>query len=128
MPSLSRQNPVRALGWEQKRKRVQDFWHPQGFGWGKTVSGIRQVMCPMRETVDQLFLLTRAAYTSRTSELSRRKPRAGENRQGNDIESARIKEIQHQIDIPNSARQLFGKATAAPRGVLEQPAKHRRSV
>ena len=42
---------------QQKRKLIE-----QGFGWAKTVSGIRQVMVRGLERVDQLFVLTMAAY------------------------------------------------------------------
>lgn len=42
---------------QRKRKCIE-----QGFGWGKTVGRIRQVMCRGRERVEQLFLLTQATY------------------------------------------------------------------
>jgi hypothetical protein len=42
---------------QRKRKRIE-----QVFGWGKTIGRIRQVMCRGRERVEQLFLLTQAAY------------------------------------------------------------------
>jgi hypothetical protein len=42
---------------QRKRKCIE-----QVFGWGKTVGRIRQVMCRGRERVEQLFLLTQAAY------------------------------------------------------------------
>ena len=41
----------------QKRKLIE-----QGFGWGKTIGPIRQVMVRGLKKVDQLFLLTMAAY------------------------------------------------------------------
>ena len=42
---------------QQKRKLIE-----QGFGWAKTVGRIRQVMMRGLERVDQLFVLTMAAY------------------------------------------------------------------
>jgi len=42
---------------QQKRKLIE-----QGFGWAKTVGGIRQVMVRGLERVDQVFVLTMAAY------------------------------------------------------------------
>jgi transposase len=42
---------------QQKRKLIE-----QGFGWAKTVGNIRQVMVRGLERVDQLFVLTMAAY------------------------------------------------------------------
>ena len=42
---------------QQKRKPIA-----QGFGWAKTVGHIRQVMLRGLEKVDQMFLLTMAAY------------------------------------------------------------------
>ena len=42
---------------QQKRKLID-----QGFGWAKTVGGIRQVMVRGLERVDQMFVLTMAAY------------------------------------------------------------------
>jgi transposase len=42
---------------QQKRKLIE-----QGFGWAKTVGSIRQVMVRGLERVDQLFVLTMAAY------------------------------------------------------------------
>ena len=42
---------------QQKRKIIE-----QGFGWAKTVGRIRQVMVRGLERVDQLFVLTMAAY------------------------------------------------------------------
>ena len=42
---------------QQKRKLIE-----QGFGWAKTVGGIRQVMVRGLERVDQMFVLTMAAY------------------------------------------------------------------
>ena len=42
---------------QQKRKLIE-----QGFGWAKTVEPIRQVMVRGLERVDQLFVLTMAAY------------------------------------------------------------------
>lgn len=41
----------------QKRKRIE-----QGFGWAKTVGRMRQVMVRGLRRVDQLFVLTMAAY------------------------------------------------------------------
>jgi transposase len=41
----------------QKRKLIE-----QGFGWAKTVGGMRQVMVRGMEKVDQMFLLTMAAF------------------------------------------------------------------
>jgi hypothetical protein len=40
-----------------KRKRIE-----QVFGWGKTVGRIRQAVCRGCELVEQLFVLTQAAY------------------------------------------------------------------
>ena len=40
-----------------KRKLIE-----QGFGWAKTVGGIHQVMVRGLERVDQMFVLTMAAY------------------------------------------------------------------
>ena len=42
---------------QQKRKLIE-----QGFGWAKTVGRIRQVMVRGLERIDQLFVLTMAAY------------------------------------------------------------------
>ena len=42
---------------QQKRKLIE-----QGFGWAKTVGGIRQVMVRGLERVDQMFVLTMVAY------------------------------------------------------------------
>ena len=42
---------------QQKRKLIE-----QSFGWAKTVGGIRQVMVRGLERVDQMFVLTMAAY------------------------------------------------------------------
>ena len=42
---------------QRKRKLIE-----QGFGWAKTVGGIRQVMVRGIERVDQMFVLTMAAY------------------------------------------------------------------
>ena len=42
---------------QQKRKLIE-----QGFGWAKTVEPIRQVMVRGLKKVDQLFVLTMAAY------------------------------------------------------------------
>ena len=42
---------------QQKRKLIE-----QGFGWAKTVGAIRQVMVRGLERVDQMFVLTMAAY------------------------------------------------------------------
>ena len=42
---------------QQKRKRIEQI-----FGWGKTIGNIRQVMFRGLERIDQLFVLTQAAY------------------------------------------------------------------
>ncbi|VVE24004.1 transposase [Pandoraea communis] len=42
---------------QRKRKCIE-----QVSGWSKTAGRIRQVMCRGRERVEQLFLLTQAAY------------------------------------------------------------------
>ena len=42
---------------QQKRKLIE-----QGFGWAKAVGNIRQVMVRGIERVDQMFVLTMAAY------------------------------------------------------------------
>jgi IS5 family transposase len=42
---------------QQKRKLIE-----QGFGWAKSVGGIRQVMVRGLKKVDQMFVLTMAAY------------------------------------------------------------------
>ena len=42
---------------QQKRKLME-----QGFGWAKTIGQIRQMMVRGLERVDQMFLLTMAAY------------------------------------------------------------------
>lgn len=42
---------------QQKRKLIE-----QGFGWAKTIGGIRQVMVRGLQRVDQMFVLTMAAY------------------------------------------------------------------
>ena len=42
---------------QQKRKLIE-----QGFGWAKFIGPIRQVMVRGLEKVDQLFVLTMAAY------------------------------------------------------------------
>ncbi len=42
---------------QQKRKRIE-----QGFGWGKLIGPIRQVMVRGIKKVDQLFMMTMAAY------------------------------------------------------------------
>jgi len=42
---------------QQKRKLIE-----QGFGWAKSVGGMRQVMVRGLKRVDQMFVLTMAAY------------------------------------------------------------------
>lgn len=42
---------------QQRRKLIE-----QGFGWAKTIGGIRQVMVRGLQRVDQMFVLTMAAY------------------------------------------------------------------
>jgi hypothetical protein len=42
---------------QQKRKRIE-----QGFGWAKTVGHMRQVLVRGLQKVDQMFMLTMAAY------------------------------------------------------------------
>ena len=42
---------------QQKRKRIE-----QGFGWAKTIGRVRQVMVRGIKRVDQVFVLTMAAY------------------------------------------------------------------
>jgi Transposase DDE domain len=42
---------------QQKRKLIE-----QGFGWAKTIGGMRQVMVRGVHKVDQMFVLTMAAY------------------------------------------------------------------
>ena len=42
---------------QQKRKLIE-----QGFGWAKTVGGMRQVMVRGLKKVDQMFVLTIATY------------------------------------------------------------------
>lgn len=42
---------------QRKRKLIE-----QGFGWAKTVGGVRQVMVRGLERVEQMFVLTMAAY------------------------------------------------------------------
>ena len=42
---------------QRKRKLIE-----QGFGWAKTVGGIRQVMVRGIKRVDQMFVLTMATY------------------------------------------------------------------
>ena len=42
---------------QQKRKLIE-----QGFGWAKTVGGMRHVMVRGLERVDQMFVLTMAGY------------------------------------------------------------------
>ena len=42
---------------QQKRKLIE-----QEFGWAKTVGGMRQVMVCRLQRVDQMFVLTMAAY------------------------------------------------------------------
>ena len=42
---------------QQKRKLIE-----QGFGWAKSVGGMRQVMVRGLKKVDQMFVLTMAAY------------------------------------------------------------------
>ena len=42
---------------QQKRKLIE-----QGFGWAKLIGPIRQVMVRGLDKVDQLFVLTMAAY------------------------------------------------------------------
>ena len=41
----------------KKRKRIE-----QGFGWAKTIGRVRQVMVRGIKRVDQVFVLTMAAY------------------------------------------------------------------
>ena len=43
-------------------RRKSESCIEQGFGWAKTVGGIRQVMVRGLERVDQMFVLTMAAY------------------------------------------------------------------
>ena len=56
MPDAIAQSEGYAVS-QQKRKLIE-----QGFGWAKTVGGIRQVMVRGLERVDQMFVLTMAAY------------------------------------------------------------------
>ena len=56
VPSAIAQSEGYAMS-QQKRKLIE-----QGFGWAKTVGGIRQVMVRGLERVDQMFVLTMAAY------------------------------------------------------------------
>jgi hypothetical protein len=42
---------------QQKRKLIE-----QGFGWAKSIGGMRQVMVRGLKKVDQMFVLTMAAY------------------------------------------------------------------
>ena len=56
VPSAIAQSEGYAVS-QQKRKLIE-----QGFGWAKTVGGIRQVMVRGLERVDQMFVLTMTAY------------------------------------------------------------------
>ena len=56
MPDVIAQSEGYAVS-QQKRKLIE-----QGFGWAKTVGRIRQVMGRGLERVDQMFVLTMAAY------------------------------------------------------------------
>jgi IS5 family transposase len=70
VPHMAKNNSGRCSRWpdtiaksegyavsQQKRKLIE-----QGFGWAKTVGGIRQVMVRGLERVDLMFVLTMAAY------------------------------------------------------------------
>ncbi|MEN9832566.1 MAG: hypothetical protein RLZZ487_2171 [Pseudomonadota bacterium] len=57
---------------QQKRKLIE-----QGFGWAKLIGPIRQVMVRGRDKVDQLFVLTMAAYNlTRMRTLGQIRPQA----------------------------------------------------
>ncbi|WP_312262203.1 transposase, partial [Limnohabitans sp.] len=59
---------------QQKRKLIE-----QGFGWAKLVGPIRQVMVRGLEKVDQLFVLTMAAYNlTRMRTLAQIRPQMGQ--------------------------------------------------
>jgi Transposase DDE domain len=56
VPDAIAQTPGYAIS-QQKRKLIE-----QGFGWAKTVGAMRQVMVRGLARVDQMFVLTMAAY------------------------------------------------------------------
>ena len=57
---------------QQKRKLIE-----QGFGWAKTIGNMRQVMVRGLENVDQMFVLTMAAYNlTRMRTLGQIRPEA----------------------------------------------------
>jgi len=57
---------------QQKRKLIE-----QGFGWAKTIGNMRQVMVRGLEKVDQMFVLTMAAYNlTRMRTLGQLRPEA----------------------------------------------------
>ena len=57
---------------QRKRKLIE-----QGFGWAKTVGGIRQVMVRGLKRVDHLFVLTMTAYNlTRMRSLGQIRPQA----------------------------------------------------
>jgi transposase len=59
---------------QRKRKLIE-----QGFGWAKTVGSIRQVMVRGLERVDQMFVLTMAAYNLvRMRSLGQVRPQGGQ--------------------------------------------------
>jgi hypothetical protein len=64
---------------QRKRKLIE-----QGFGWAKTVGGIRQVMVRGLKRVDHLFVLTMTAYNLTRMRFLRTSPSAGALRQSED--------------------------------------------
>ena len=59
---------------QQKRKLIE-----QGFGWAKTIGNMRQVMVRGLQKVDQMFVLTMAAYNlTRMRSLGQLRPEAAQ--------------------------------------------------
>ena len=59
---------------QQKRKFIE-----QGFGWAKIIGNMRQVMVRGLQKVDQMFVLTMAAYNlTRMRALSQLRPEAAQ--------------------------------------------------
>ena len=67
-------NPEGYSSSQQKRKLIE-----QGFGWAKTIGNMRQVMVRGLQKVDQMFVLTMAAYNlTRMRTLGQLRPEAAQ--------------------------------------------------
>jgi hypothetical protein len=109
VPETIAQSGVYAIS-QQKRKLIE-----QGFGWAKTIGGMRQVMVRGVKKVDQLFVLTMAAYNLvrmrtlgqirpqlRNEQNSGEKPPGTGSKQGKSGKNFRMKAIQHEVHASDS--------------------------